>query len=109
MTLSLSTLTTFTTINVQSIKNKQETTIEITHQDETTITITTWLPVYKTRIIQTAKGDFTLFEIKEEGYSTQIGEAKLPKIRRIIEIPQGATPRINVLSTNWEKINLQKK
>jgi hypothetical protein len=61
---------------------------------------------YEFTLVQTTQSDFTLLSLPEEGFTTTVGEAKLPVIRRFIEIPHGASPEIIVTSVSWDSTSL---
>ena len=89
----------------QNVNNQ---VFEVNHIDETTIEIIVRPPDLKFSSINTKTGDYTTLELPNEGYSTKIGEAKLPTIVRIIEIPQGSQPEIKIKSVSWEYTSLGK-
>ena len=74
--------------------------------DGTTMTVTV-IPaaVQYGRTILSGR-DFTTLEMKGEGFSTALGQARLPTISRFIEIPQGASPQLVVESISWETVSL---
>ncbi len=52
--------------------------------------------------------EFATIELLYEGFSTNIGQAKLPMIRAMVEIPQGSDPEIAILSESWESTTLSR-
>ena len=50
--------------------------------------------------------EFATIELDDQGFTTTIGQAKLPMIRATVEIPQGSDPEITILSQNWEFTSL---
>jgi len=50
---------------------------------------------------------FASLELYGEGFTTIKGEAKLPVIRKMVEIPQKADPRIFVKSISWTYTSLE--
>ena len=50
--------------------------------------------------------DYATITLLDEGFTTNIGQAKLPMMRAMIEIPQGSYPEIAVLSESWESTTL---
>jgi hypothetical protein len=50
---------------------------------------------------------YAILEIENEGFTITKGQAKLPTIRHMIEIPYGADPQIIVKSDSWEYSSLQ--
>jgi hypothetical protein len=45
---------------------------------------------FQNETVSTPAGDFTSLSLDDEGYSTEVGTAALPVIRRLVEIPYGA-------------------
>ncbi|MCD4730136.1 MAG: T9SS type A sorting domain-containing protein [Bacteroidales bacterium] len=56
--------------------------------------------------VKTNEGIFTLLNVKEYGYRLNVGEPKLPVIKKLIEVPIGATFEIKILSKTTKEINL---
>ncbi len=56
--------------------------------------------------VKTNEGFFTLLSVKDYGYRLVEGEPKLPVIKKLIEVPLGATYEINILSKTAKEINL---
>jgi len=79
---------------------------QVNQIDETTMEIIVNPPDLKFSNIQTITGEYSTLELPNEGYTTKIGEAKLPTITRMIEIPQDSEPEIKIKSTSWEYISL---
>jgi len=52
--------------------------------------------------------EFATIELLDEGFSTNIGQAKLPMMRAMVEIPQGSDPEIAILSESWESTTLSR-
>jgi len=98
-------LTSLTSIG--GISNGTNTLIEINNIDETTIEIVVNSLDFSFASIITGEGDFATIELESEGFTTNIGEARLPTITRMIEIPQGANPEIVVTSVSWELTSLE--
>lgn len=57
--------------------------------------------------ISTEEGPFATIELHNEGFTNVVGVASLPKIRYMVEMPQGADPSIVIESDNWESTSLQ--
>ena len=70
-----------------------------------TLTVTPTQIQYGTRHL--AGRDFATLEMNGEGFTTVLGDARLPIISRFIEIPQGAQPHLVVGSVTWEATSLQ--
>ena len=81
---------------------------EIYMVDETTIKLTINSLTFEFGSISTEGGMFATVELLGEGFTTTVGEARLPVIKHMLEIPQGADPEIVVTSTSWESTSLNK-
>jgi len=55
---------------------------------------------------QLAGQDFATLVMNGEGFTTVQGDARLPMISRFIEIPQGASPQLQIESTTWDTTSL---
>ena len=64
------------------------------------------IPNFNFHSIHLSEGDFTEIELPGEGYTTEIGKAKLPAIRRMVEIPYGAEPVIKNVIIDWYHVFL---
>ena len=80
--------------------------LEIKNVEESSIEISVDFPEFDLGIIHTKEGDFAVLELHGEGFAAIESEAKLPKLRRMIEIPQDANPEIMVTSVSWESTSL---
>ena len=74
--------------------------------DDYTIEININSPSFKLDIVEFEGESFTILDIIDEGHIINIGEAKLPVIKRMIEIPQGAKPVIKIESVSWDFVSL---
>ena len=90
------------TINEQSNDNE----FNAINIDEKTIKITVKLEEFKFDTINTVKGLFSTINLPSFGFSCVKGKAKLPMIRRMIEIPHGSNPKLIVTSESWDQISL---
>ncbi len=87
---------------------------DIKYIDEFQIDIGVYPKDFDFSVIEKNKQNFASFELSDEGFTTIVGEARLPVISRMVEIPQGANPSIVVNSISWsytslEKLNLPNK
>ncbi len=82
--------------------NNEQLTITVDHHDINTMMITTCFPdvIYSTVSYDDVR--FARLDIDGCGFHNVVGEAKLPMLRRMIEIPQGAVPSISVELVDWE-------
>ncbi len=60
---------------------------------------------FKTRTINDV--DYAYLEFEGEGFSEQIGNAQLPMIRRMVQIPYGAEPSLEILFIKWDEFLLE--
>ena len=74
--------------------------------DETTIEITVNLEQFEFNCVNTAEGLFTTVRLPGYGFSCVQGKAKLPMIRKMVEIPHGSNPELIVTSESWDQISL---
>ncbi|HHH80275.1 MAG TPA: PKD domain-containing protein, partial [Thermoplasmatales archaeon] len=81
--------------------------IEVKKSDAECVEITIVFPSFDFSSIETEQGVFTVVKLLDEGFNTLEGEAKLPKLRRMVEIPEGAEPSIYVTSATWSYISLE--
>ncbi len=58
------------------------------------------------RNVKTENGMFMELSVPEYGTSNRIGDPKLPELRKLIEIPVGATPVINIISYSVSEYKL---
>jgi hypothetical protein len=65
-------------------------------------------PKLEYETVDTINGRYAALNIAEEGYTTNVGEAQLPVIYRMIQIPYGSDPLVKVLSASWDETSLQK-
>ena len=80
--------------------------LEIKNIEEMAIEISVDFPELDLWCIDTKEGNFAVLELPSEGFTTVEGEAKLPRLRRMIEIPQGANPEIIITSVSWKSTSL---
>lgn len=95
------------TMIVTSQDTKNETfEVNIENLDFNTISITISHPEFLISTKIQNNMNFTEILLENEGFSSTIGQAKLPKIRKMIEIPQEATPSITINSNHWDDTSL---
>ena len=69
--------------------------------NELAIKIDLDIPSFNFGCIYSEEGEFATCELNDEGFTTIEGEAKLPVINYMVEIPHGANPEILVASDTW--------
>jgi len=79
---------------------------EVNNVDESAIKFTVNFPVFDFGTVHTKGGVFATVEVPGEGFTTIIGEAQLPIIKHMLEIPQGADPEVVATSISWESTSL---
>ena len=84
--------------------NKLELVIENLNDD--TIAITALVPAFEFSCTDNNNEKYALLTLNGEGFSNIEGQAQLPKIRRMVEIPQGANPTIIINDVTWEETSL---
>ncbi|MCD6468273.1 MAG: PKD domain-containing protein, partial [Thermoplasmata archaeon] len=76
------------------------------HGSGATIGLTLSFPNPVFTDVTTSGGRFTEVNLPGEGYTTIVGEAKLPVVRRMVEIPFGAEPEIKSVTVSWDYVSL---
>ncbi len=74
--------------------------------DKTTIEITVSLDEFEFDTVYTDKGLFTSVILPGYGFSFENGQAKLPMIRKMVEIPHESDPELIVMSESWDYVTL---
>jgi hypothetical protein len=80
--------------------------VNVVNIDKTTIQIKVNINEFEFDSIKTDEGLFTSVNLQGYGFSNIEGQAKLPMIRKMIEIPQGSEPEIKVISESWDYTTL---
>jgi hypothetical protein len=90
-------------------QEEQSTKLEITIENinDETISIITSIPSFEFSTIDNDNVKYSLITLEEEAFTLTVGQAKLPTIRRMIEIPQGANPKIIINDVVWEDATLE--
>jgi len=76
--------------------------------NKTKILITLNPENYEFDSINTVKGLFTTVRLPGYGFSCVIGQARLPIIRKMVEIPHGSDPELIINSEIWNHVSLDK-
>lgn len=93
--------------NVRNVViEKNDSLCDVRNIDELTIEVVVSSPSFAFSSVDTTQGTFATIELPNEGVTTTIGEAKLPTISRMIEIPQTSNPEIQVMSVSWQYTSL---
>ncbi|UCF49651.1 MAG: hypothetical protein JSU91_07850, partial [Thermoplasmatales archaeon] len=75
--------------------------------DETTIKITVNLEEFEFEKVDNIEGLFTSVKLPGYGFSYNAGQAKLPIIRRMVEIPYDSDPELLVTFDSWDYMSLE--
>ena len=80
--------------------------IKMKHVDETTINFVVKIYGYEQSSKILYGDEFGLIGIQDEGFLHNTGQAKIPLIRRMIEIPQDAIPQVTINDLCWDDTSL---
>ncbi|MCX6640689.1 MAG: C25 family cysteine peptidase [bacterium] len=69
-------------------------TLNLQRSDFSSMQLNVSLSGFSYESLQTKGGDFSRLLVGDEGYTTIVGSPQLPVIRRLIEIPYGASPEL---------------
>ncbi len=94
------------TITSSSEERTDHLDITIEQLNKTTINICAEIPEFSFSCIGINGEEFTMIDLENSGRTYVEGQAKLPMIRKMIEIPQGSVPVISMSSENWEVVTL---
>jgi len=92
--------------NKTIILNSKKDGLKITSKNSTGLTLESSISSIKTYQTSTSKGVFTLLSLNGYSKNQNIGKAQLPILNKLVEIPQDATVKINIISYDEEIINL---
>ena len=104
LTASVSTIGANIITNNQSIVSN----FSIQYIDENRIDIIINPQTIEFSIVEKNGEKFASLELDGEGFANVEGEAKIPVIRKMVEIPQGANPQIVINSVSWSYTSLEK-
>jgi len=96
----------FPILNADDENRSEEVQLTVNHIDQTTIKISLNLPDFQFSTISYDENLYALIDCIDGGRSNVEGQANLPKIRKMIEIPQEATPLITINDVKWEETSL---
>jgi len=109
--LLFSTIPSLTGLSNQSLRSTQmpyeKNLFKVNNLDENSIEINLELDDFKFEKLDTEYGYFTSVSIDGFSYILNEGQAKLPCIRRLIEIPFGSNYEIKIKSLIWDEGSLQ--
>ena len=94
------------TLPVGSNEEENEFSFIANNVDESTVEISINIPSFELGETNIGGVLFATLDLVDAGVTTNQGQAKLPVIRRMIEIPYGAEPEIIITSSSWESTSL---
>jgi hypothetical protein len=53
------------------------------------------------------ENQYATVDLKDQGYTTVIGQPKIPVLRTMVQIPHGSNPQISIISEQWQSIFLE--
>jgi len=92
--------------NTSNEKTEKAAGFQAANVDETSIELVINPGEFEFGSENTDEGWFATATLPHYGFTYVKGEAKLPTIRKMIEIPQEATPEITITSSTWEHTSL---
>jgi hypothetical protein len=87
-------------------ENNTELIIDVKNIDEETLELDIYFPDFEYSSVNIENEKYTTISLGDEGFTTIHGQAKLPAIRRMIEIPYESEPIIQLTNIVWETISL---
>jgi len=95
-------------VNAQNFKTNSliETRLTITNNTNQQLSITNTLADFSFQKVNTERGFFAQISVPDYASSMVIGNPKLPVLKKMIEIPIGATPEIKIVSSKVNEYNL---
>ena len=82
------------------------TQLDITQSTYETLSFRSTLSDISSFEVKTNKGIFTQLQIQDYGYSMIVGDPKLPILKEVIEIPYGATIKIDISNQVYKEFKL---
>ena len=98
----------FINLSTESDNIYEEVEFQVKNIDESTIQININPSEFVFGRLDTEKDMFATISVPNYAFSLVKGEAKLPVIRRLIEIPQDSNPEITLTSISWDYTTLNK-
>lgn len=89
------------------VGDADEPTVTVVESSAERIVVSIAFDGLNAQTVDTAAGTFSLLSIPECGMTTDVGEPLLPVLRPLLQIPQGATPSLQVLSIDEVETSLQ--
>ncbi len=88
------------------INDANNTALTIVSQDVYHLEMKNTISEFDYATVNTKEGLFTSFYTHVNSFSGKVGEPRIPVIRKLIEVPQGAELKINDITYSEEEINL---
>jgi len=89
-------------INISDAKTK----ITIKSKTDSKIVFANSIGIVNSNIIQIEDNDYAILSANKYSKSEKIGYPDLPVLRKLMELPQGAEPRIKIISYDLKEYNL---
>ncbi len=88
------------------IETNQETTFKITQNDYSSLQFSNSIAEIQEFIIKTKEGNFAQLVIPGYVFTNEVGDPKIPALRKLIEVPFGASFSINIVSEEFKEFDL---
>jgi len=88
------------------ISENQETKITISKNDYSNLQFNSVIADIDHFTIKTKAGDFIQLTIPGYSYSNDVGDPKIPMLKKIIEVPFGANFNINIINESYQEYDL---
>ncbi|MFW5705849.1 MAG: C25 family cysteine peptidase, partial [Bacteroidota bacterium] len=100
-------LLSFSWANAQTLQlNDGTTKIKITENTYSDLSLKNTVSTIKAFTVKSDEGNFSQLRIDGYGYSNNIGEPKLPVIKKLIEVPLNADFEVNITYQSYKDYNL---
>jgi len=93
--------------SVNGNNNVSNIIIDVNNIDDDTLELNIYFPEVSFNIVDVENEKYTIIDLENEGFSTIPGQAKLPVLRRMIEIPYNSEPEIQITNVDWNIISLE--
>jgi len=84
----------------------KETKLTITQNDYSSLQFSNSIAEIQEFIIKTKEGEFAQLVIPGYVYTYEVGDPKLPVLRKLIEVPFGASFNVNIISEEFKEFDL---
>ncbi len=91
----------------EGVASPEKPKVSLLRSDPTAIGVEVELKGFNYQVVSTKGGNFSEFSIPGYGFNREIGKPKLPVIRELVEIPYGATPSLQIISSSSKEYGLR--